>query len=99
MIIYNKRIPFKGFIAMAIFPFIFVRKDLKRKFTNRVENHEKIHFEQQKEMLIIFFYLWYIIEWLFKGYKNISFEREANGNEENVNYLKNRKRFIWLKYL
>lgn len=55
------------------------------------------------------FYIVYVIEWsirsiLYKGntkkaYKNMSFEKEAYGNQNNVDYLKNRKLFSWLKYI
>lgn len=27
IVVYNKLIPFKGYVAMAIFPFIFARKE------------------------------------------------------------------------
>lgn len=81
---------------------------LKEKYLNgkRIINHELIHWEQQMEMLIIFFYLWYLIEWFIKlfkygkkSYYNISFEREAKLNENNYNYLETRKFFSWIKYL
>ncbi|HLN75233.1 MAG: hypothetical protein ACM3O8_07405 [Methylococcaceae bacterium] len=62
-------------------------------------NHEHIHWQQQKEMLIVPFYLWYVIEWLFKGYRDISFEKEAYLNEHNPEYLTSRKRFAWTRYL
>ena len=45
------------------------------------------------------FYIWYVIEAIFKGYKNISFEKEANANENSITYLKRRKLFANLKYL
>lgn len=49
-IIYNKIIPFKGYTAMALLPFIFSRvKELK----DYVVNHESIHLRQQLEMLIV----------------------------------------------
>lgn len=106
MIWINKRLPFKGYIAMAIFPFIFVRTESKDNFNDAVENHERIHFEQQKELIILLFYVLYIIEFIFKlfickgeGYKNISFEREAKAHQGDLNYLKNRRRFAFLKYL
>lgn len=77
-----------------------------RKFNSIVINHESIHWKQQVEMLIIFFYLWYLIEFLIKtittvghGYENLSFEREAYNNERNLNYLSERKPFSWLKYI
>lgn len=68
-------------------------------------NHEKIHWHQQLEMLIIPFYIWYFIEWLIKkffyknAYINISFEREAYLNDKNYNYLKTRKHFAWIKLI
>ena len=105
MIWINKIIPIKGFIAMAIFPFIFVRKEYKDNFNNKILNHEKIHFEQQKEMFILLFYIWYLVEFLIKsifigdGYKNLSFEREANKFENDFEYLKNRKRYSFIKFL
>lgn len=49
--IVNSIIPFEGFIAITIWPFVFVRKDEEKKFDNVAENHESIHAEQQKEML------------------------------------------------
>jgi len=68
-------------------------------------NHEKIHWQQQLEMLIIFFYIWYLIEWFLilfgKGnaYRNISFERESKINEIDLTYLEKRKPYAWVKYL
>lgn len=49
--IVNSIIPFEGFIAITIWPFVFVRKDEEKKFDSVAENHESIHAEQQKEML------------------------------------------------
>lgn len=62
--------------------------------------HESIHWQQQKELLCIPFYLWYCIEALLKwSYYNISFEREAYDNAMNINYLKERKHYAFLKYI
>ena len=61
-----------------------------------------------KELLFIPFYLIYISEWLFrliqyrnsdKAYRNISFEREAYGNGNDLLYLKRRSPYAWTKYL
>lgn len=92
-----------GPIAITLAPFgIYI----KEKYINHrvVINHEKIHWAQQIEMLIIPFYLWYFIEWLIKlilppvgAYVMIGFEREAYDNEENLSYLKTRKHFAWFK--
>jgi hypothetical protein len=71
-------------------------------------NHEKIHLRQQAELLVVFFYIWYgiefLVKWLqfrnrYKAYRNISFEREAYHFEGDFNYLKNRKTYRFFKFL
>lgn len=94
-IIRNSIIPFKGFKAITLWPFIFVRKECS--FNEIDLNHENIHGRQQKELLIIPFYIIYLIEWIFKGYRNISFEKEAYRYEEDLGYLKRRKHFAQWK--
>lgn len=49
----------------------------------------------------LFFYIEYILEWVLKlfTYDNLSTEREANAHENDLNYLKTRKPFAWLKYI
>lgn len=89
----NKYYPIKGYNAITHYPFVFYKKIQK----NTVR-HETIHGYQQKEMLIIFFYIWYFIEWIFKGYENISFEKEAYKNENDLKYTETRKRYAWIKY-
>lgn len=61
-IVRNNIIPFKGFAAIALFPFLFIRKGIVIHET--LIRHEKTHFEQQKEMLFVLFYVWYVIEYL-----------------------------------
>ena len=46
----------------------------------QTKNHESIHWPQQLQLLIIFFYIWYLIEWLIRlpingkgAYRNIVF--------------------------
>lgn len=56
-IIRNNIIPFKGFAAINLFGILFIRKDTV--LTTVMMNHEHIHTAQMKEMLYIFFYLWY----------------------------------------
>ena len=106
-IIYNNLIPFKGFISITLFPFIFARKEYEP-LGMRTIIHENIHLKQQKEMLIVFFYLWYGIEWIVrlirhksfqKACRNISFEREAYNNEYDDEYLDVRKPYEWIHYL
>lgn len=100
----NNIIPFKGFKAITIFPFVFVRKDAK--YTTVDARHECIHGKQQVEMLVLPFLLWYLIEWAIKSikkgksaYHDISFEREAYTNEKDVTYLSNRSWYAWINYL
>lgn len=92
---------------MAIYPFIILRNKADSNDKLFI-NHEKIHLKQQLELLIIPFYLWYIIEYFIrlvvtrdkqKAYLNLSFEKEAYQNEHNLNYLKDRKYYSFLKYL
>lgn len=97
----------KGFIGITLFPFIFLKeRDLKQ--NTALINHEKIHLKQQLELLIIFFYLFYFFEWMVKlciyknrhlAYRNLSFEREAYENENNLQYLKTRTFWAFIKYL
>lgn len=103
---HSKYIPFKGFQAIVIFGVLYVRKDTV--LSERSINHERIHFAQGKEMTWVGFYLWYFFEWIIrlfqygfshKAYRNISFEREAYSNQDNSDYLKNRKIFNWINYL
>lgn len=105
-IIKNKIIPFKGFKAINLFGILFVRGDSEVDSTT--VNHELIHTAQMKELLYIFFYLWYVIEWIVRllhyrnareAYRNISFEREAYRHGENLMYLKWRSKFNFLNYL
>lgn len=52
LIIKNNFIPFKGYLAITIFPFVFVRNDSKYKFDKVASNHEHIHYIQQIEFLV-----------------------------------------------
>jgi hypothetical protein len=93
--------------AMALYPFmLFKRKNLRE--NESIIRHEQIHFRQQQELLIVFFYPVYLLNYLVnlaryrdhnKAYFNISFEREAYQNESDVAYLKKRRLFAWLKML
>ena len=101
-IIRNNIIPFSGYKAMNLFGVLFVRGNAR--IDDITLNHEKIHTAQIKEMLYVFFYVWYVIEWLIRlpkgnAYRNISFEREAYANDKDPNYLNTRKVFAFLKYM
>lgn len=103
-IILNKIIPLKGYIAITLYPFIFARKELDK----YVLNHENIHGEQQKELLLILFYILYCLEYLIKlcitfntskAYYSISFEQEANKYEHDLDYINRRTHYNWIKYI
>ncbi|AWH85086.1 hypothetical protein HYN59_08085 [Flavobacterium album] len=106
MIITSKYLIPKGYAAMALFPFIIVH-DQKMRENRVLINHERIHLRQQLELLVIFFYIWYVTEYLFnrlrykdakKAYRNISFEREAYANEKKPDYLTARSLWEFRKY-
>ena len=81
---------------MALFPFILVNRT--KKADEVLINHERIHLMQQLEMLVIPFYLLYLFELITRGYRQISFEKEAYENEKNPRYLLERKWYSWLRY-
>ncbi|MBK6276418.1 MAG: hypothetical protein KA174_01885 [Chitinophagales bacterium] len=96
----------KNIAGVSIFPFVILENKTIKKDKTFV-NHEMIHIYQQMELLFVFFFLWYYLEFLilfikyknwYKAYLNISFEREAYQNESNYNYLKTRKLFSFTKY-
>lgn len=97
----------KNVRGITLFPFIIL--DSKELGKSEVfVFHEKIHFRQQVEMLILPFYIWYAIEYFIKlikyknfylAYKNLSFEREAYTNENNFNYLRERTFWNFIAYL
>ena len=82
--------------GIALYPFIILRN---KDYSLIRINHERIHLAQQKEMLVIFFFLWYIIEGIIKGYDNISFEKEAYKNQHDLGYLTKRRFWSFLKYI
>lgn len=55
----NKLVPWGGFKAMALWPFIFIRSDKKMKAEDL--RHEKIHGRQQAELLIVGFWILYVV--------------------------------------
>lgn len=103
----NKRLLRKNFSGMTVWPFIIIREH-HQKTDVRFVNHECIHLKQQLELLILFFYIWYFIEFFInlmkykdkhRAYHNICFEREAYANENDLDYLKNRRFWGFLRFL
>ena len=108
-IVYNRLVPFRGFLAINLFGVLFVRLNSdgsKPLLTDSTLNHESIHTAQMKELGYIFFYLLYFMEWMIRlvinplnAYRSISFEKEAYRNEDNPDYLKTRRHYSWIHYL
>lgn len=102
-VIFNRFVPFRGFAAINLFGICFVRNGCVP--DSLMLNHEAIHTAQMKEMGYVFFYLWYLAEWLVRllkkgnAYRNISFEREAYANQNQGKYLASRPHYAWLKYI
>ena len=107
MILIFRHLFYRNYVGLSLWPFIFFKNnELKNDLV--LINHERIHLQQQRELLIIPFYIIYLLEWLiksvlyldfYKGYQNISFEREAYYNEKDLEYLANRKAFGFVRYI
>ncbi len=107
MLIFSKLFFPSTFNALAVWPFIIL-KDKNLEYDFVLINHEKIHLRQQIELLWLPFFIFYLLEFLTKliiykkpklAYNNLSFEREAYHNEQNLTYLSNRNFWNFLKYL
>lgn len=93
--------------AMAIFPFIIL-KNKTLKVDKVLINHERIHFRQQLELLILPFYFLYLLMYLinliryknhYLAYFNIPFEKEAYCFDADLSYLSHRKPFAWILFV
>lgn len=103
--IYTAHFPMKGYKALTVWPFVFVRKEFADRFTAMDERHEMIHALQQVELLILPFLFIYCLEWLLKlplcrfdgkrAYQSISFEQEAYGHQSEVCYNNIRRHYAW----
>ena len=105
-IIRNNILPPKGFKAITILCFIFVKKGIE--LDDNDIRHETIHWEQEKELLFIGFYVLYLLDFLrnllkfgdwSKAYRNICFEREAYANQTSWFYPEARNHYSWIKYI
>tara|TARA_B100000131_G_C18016811_1_gene572847 strand:- start:34 stop:393 length:360 start_codon:yes stop_codon:yes gene_type:complete len=89
--------------AITLGPVVISRDEM----SEQTKRHETIHFQQYLELLFIGFIILYVGFWLwnlirgFRGsdaYYKIPFELEAYGNDQNENYLQERKRYSWTYY-
>jgi|WetSurSiteA1Bulk_404760.scaffolds.fasta_scaffold00931_4 hypothetical protein len=94
--------------AMCVWPLLFAKPGVKIPLNPEMLNHEKIHARQQLEMLWLFFFIWYGLEFLVhlvhyrnrhEAYRALSFEQEAYASDKVLDYLNRRKAFSWVKYL
>ena len=76
--------------------------------SEKTKRHECIHFQQQLELGFALQWAIYGCSYLYhlirlrdprEAYYSICFEREAFGNDSDRDYLKNRKRYAWIKYI
>lgn len=102
IIIKNKILPFGRYKAINLFGILFTKAELSQKDIT----HETIHTKQMQELLYIFFYLWYGIEFLIRwiankfnwkqAYKSIWFEQKAYTYQDNKLYPDYRTHYNWL---
>jgi hypothetical protein len=107
IVIVSKYLIPTGYKGLTIFPFIIL-KSKKDKLDIVLVNHERIHIQQQIELLFVPFFVWYFCEYIIRllqfkdhylAYKNIGFEKEAYAYEADLQYLKTRPLWSFLKYL
>ena len=107
ILIVSKYLIPKGFRGLTVFPFVVVRYRNAQDYLVLM-NHERIHLRQQLELLVLPFFLIYGVDYLVKliryrdkdvAYRNVVFEREAYQNENDLEYLKSRSFWRFLKYL
>ncbi len=107
ILIVSKYLIPKGFRGMTVFPFVVVRDQNAQDYL-ALMNHERIHLRQQLELLVLPFFVLYGLDYLAKliryrdkdkAYRNVVFEREAYQNENDLDYLKSRSFWKFLKYV
>lgn len=102
IIIVNRHLFRGGYYAITLFGVVFARREL----TAKEINHERIHAAQQRELLYLPFFVWYLVEWLFylakfrrwtTAYYHVRFEREAYEHESDLHYLESRHHYNFLR--
>ena len=88
----------KNYYAICLFGIVFTLRPLSATELN----HEFIHAAQQRELLYLPFFIWYVIEWgiLFLKYRDweqayfhIRFEQEAYNHQGDPDYLNHRRHY------
>ena len=90
--------------AITVGPLVFSDGEM----SEVTKNHERIHWEQYKELYIVGFLFLYLYYWFIGLYKykdgrvayfSIPFEKEAYDNHENMEYISSRRKNSWRRYL
>lgn len=90
--------------GMALFPFVLVRSPNP---SDRLLRHERIHLQQQLELAVLPFYLWYLVEYFWfrlqgyshqRAYRKIRFEREAFACDDDPGYLHHRSLWAFMSF-
>ena len=80
-------------------------KDAATLNNKRIVNHENIHFRQQVETGFIFGWIIWALLLVFNAltarqvYWEHPWEYETHENDQNLDYLKTRKPWAWVKYI
>jgi len=107
VLVVNKYILGRRFVGVTLWPFIVMKYRALEEDVVFI-NHERIHLKQQRELLVLPFFIWYGVEYVFrfiqyqdwyKAYRNISFEREAYRNELDLEYLNCRSFWTFMRFL
>ena len=89
--------------AITLGPVVISRDEM----SEQTKRHETIHYQQYLELFFIGFIVLYVGFWLWNmigganrrdAYYKIPFELEAYSNDQNENYLQERKRYAWTYY-
>lgn len=107
----NSRLPvwLSKIVPIDVYAFSFAFWVVCRgEMSEKTKNHETIHYRQQLELLFIFqwvlYGLFHVIN-LFRykdgaiAYYENPFEREAYDNDQDLDYLKTRKHYAWVRYI
>ncbi|MGV8877931.1 MAG: hypothetical protein ACOH2A_02745 [Sphingobacteriaceae bacterium] len=100
-------VPFLPVSAMALFPFILVKKR-SYELDAMLMQHEKIHLQQEIELLVLPFYILYLTHYLVnliryknheKAYLQNMFEQEAYKHDKEEGYLVHRRFCAWMPFM
>jgi len=107
--VYCKHFPPSGYMALTLWPWVFIREKARERYTAKVDRHETTHALQQIETLLVFFLIIYGLEYVIKlvicgfdhsrAYYSISFEQEAYLWESNPGYNYIRKHYAWMRFV